>query len=863
MKKLIIFLILSSFLNLESQQNNNSNFKLQELTGGKKELKERKRQWENEVNAIEEGISWEAINQESIYSKYLSNQQKHNVSKGDELLSAEVLANGRLKGTWSERGSNNQAGRMHCADIDFENDLIYAASSGGHIWRGTIEGKDWTCLNNSLQFNNIQFVKALKVNGNNRVMAVAGGGSTIWLTDDEGQSWRQANGIETVNQGNYIKRTQVLNNSEQTIYTLRDVNAKTVLYRSTDQGENFSQIVELDANASICDIWAPQWAPDKDSDDIYLVRADSLFTADGSGLIFIRTLPDEIISNLIKPRNVHLSGAFYQSEVQFAVHWENESFNNYVITSTDNGETWENNALPPDISLFLNKSNSFATSTYTVSYIYFGSVELHHSQDRGESWHIVNEWEDYYGDEERKLHADIPGIQFFRDPDNEFDEIMLISTDGGLYISYDYLSNVKNISLKDLNVGQYYSIYTSESNPDIIFLGAQDQGFQIAYKDLPGTLGFDQVMSGDFGSINSSDEGENVWSVYPDFVQLFANAQSSQFTLLRWDFEGYNWQWMTPTVAINDIPRAAFLIGGDEQSGSYLWKATIAQSWKNLNSVKVSPEMKSAYDANLTALALRENNIIMCLSKDGKYLQSTGGVNWEVSEILDEEDQSKNTYGRDVYYDEANQIIYAALSGYSVEGFHFSTDDGRTWEAATDGLPNTAIWEIDMTPDGGALFAATAVGPYLYIPYLKKWYDMTGGSAPNTDYRSVEYLPHNNTVRFATYGRGVWDFKIDEIVSVENLEPTDKFSVKNFPNPAYTTSNLGVKIESNEPYVINVYNSDGRKIKQLFEGRLKAGENHFNWDLTDGAGANVPNGMYYYTISSDGITQYSKVIVNR
>ena len=42
-----------------------------------------------------------------------------------------------------------------------------------------------------------------------------------------------------------------------------------------------------------------------------------------------------------------------------------------------------------------------------------------------------------------------------------------------------------------------------------------------------------------------------------------------------------------------------------------------------------------------------------------------------------------------------------------------------------------------------------------------EWEDLTGADAPLTTYWSVEILPHENTARFGTYGRGIWDFRME------------------------------------------------------------------------------------------------------
>ena len=39
---------------------------------------------------------------------------------------------------------------------------------------------------------------------------------------------------------------------------------------------------------------------------------------------------------------------------------------------------------------------------------------------------------------------------------------------------------------------------------------------------------------------------------------------------------------------------------------------------------------------------------------------------------------------------------------------------------------------------------------------------MSGLSAPDQTYWSVDFVPEINTARFGTYGRGIWDFVLDE-----------------------------------------------------------------------------------------------------
>ena len=54
------------------------------------------------------------------------------------------------------------------------------------------------------------------------------------------------------------------------------------------------------------------------------------------------------------------------------------------------------------------------------------------------------------------LHADIPVIRFFLDP--EYNEVALISTDGGLYFSDDNLAKLLT-EVEEINPGEHITYF--------------------------------------------------------------------------------------------------------------------------------------------------------------------------------------------------------------------------------------------------------------------------------------------------------------------------------------------------------------------------------------------------------------------
>jgi hypothetical protein len=74
--------------------------------------------------------------------------------------------------------------------------------------------------------------------------------------------------------------------------------------------------------------------------------------------------------------------------------------------------------------------------------------------------------------------------------------------------------------------------------------------------------------------------------------------------------------------------------------------------------------------------------------------------------------------------------------------------------------------------------------------------------------------------------------------TVTNLAPA-------FPNPFNRNTALTFSLSVEGDAELGVYSVDGRRVKTLATGRRAAGEYHFTWDGTDGAGRAAPPGVYF------------------
>jgi len=175
-------------------------------------------------------------------------------------------------------------------------------------------------------------------------------------------------------------------------------------------------------------------------------------------------------------------------------------------------------------------------------------------------------------------------------------------------------------------------------------------------------------------------------------------------------------------------------------------------------------------------------------------------------------------------------------------------------------LPKTLIYKIAISDDEKYVFAATESGPYVYIESLKKWFSLAGKDSPDQTYWSVEYLPGQRTARFCTYGRGLWDFKIEEELGVSDQASTEStVSVRAFPLPATSSVSLDIGGLENGGRLM-VFDMEGRVVKSL---KISAGPTNQTilWDLCDFSGRRVSPGNYICTVSSGPVPDFCKIVV--
>ena len=812
------------------------------------ESQNKREKWFEAMHLAAPGTSWTAIEYNTSRKKA---QKKQSLLTKD---GQETIIDSLLYGEWFELGSNNQSGSVHATAYDQDEDMIWTIADGGSLFKGKRDGSRWEVVNQDFRFSR-HLLKWVDNNGEKRLLASISG--LPHYSDDMGLTWTSSTGTPDIidDSGGSRKFVFAYDADQLNIFCISKAGfwSNAAIYRSSDLGETYESILNLSTflwnSATLC-------VPNH-SDEVLLMYdigqnnpfmrkfnfTNDVFDAIGKADLFYE---DEFRHNLV--------GAKIDDQISLVTY----DHNNHLLRSNDMGLTWEPAgtlpAAPWEVGLFMCPSNH--------EEVFFGEVECYKALGGGFFWQKINTWGAYYSDVEGSLHADIMWFEEFETTDGVV--FQLISNHGGLSISYDYLNTVQNIGMAGLNVSQYYDVKTDPNDPSFIFAGTQDQGFQrgrINNNHEPAD--FEQVISGDYGHITFSRGGEGMWTVYPGGSVTFYNDPQNGNSVAGFTLESqHETVWIPPLVEnpwsdINEI----YMAGGNAEGfdGSYIiklkfWAGSIQRENLPFDFFEFSGGEVSGGEVSAIEVSPINPNLMYASTSNGFFFYSTdAGQNWELSMISVPEPHF--LYGATIHASAIDEnVVWIGGSGYSNPPVFYSDDMGANFVGFDDGLPPTLVFELAANEDESMIFAATEAGPYVYLRETDSWHDLAGVAAPNTRYWSVEWLEEQKIARYGTYGRGAWDFQIQEPVSTQGLADLS-IALKLFPNPTSDVLNIEINDVQSGKYLMAVHNMSGQL---MFSQSVQASGLYKN-DLEV---ASFPSGQYLVTLEGE-MSRYSGSFVKK
>jgi photosystem II stability/assembly factor-like uncharacterized protein len=672
----------------------------------------------------------------------------------------EDFAGGALKGDWYERGSSTVAGSTIATSFYPATEDIYAVTSSGTLIKGGLTGGSWSILNDFTNFNS-NILTVVPISGGKRIIT-AKSDHKVYFSDDEGTTWTQAGGsiANAYSWGAGGKRMIVFNNG--TLFYLQHVwlsspdtwGSGYKLYRSTNNGATWSTVQTFNTrNENKVDMWSPLG-----SDELYVLdNGTTVYSLSGTAST-LTTLSTN--STLTTAANYSFSG--YKDAGSLNLYALVNSSTLYK--STDNGATWTNIAAISPTAWGV----GMVANPWVTHGLYYGAVNFYKSTASTPSFTAQNNWGSYYGNIDL-LHADMVSITPFQKTDGT--KFFLIGNHGGIHYFPDPFTATINLTKTSIQNAEYYDVVTVGGST--IFAGAQDQGNQ-RFAGASGTniLTATQLISGDYVRLNTSVNATKYWQEYPfintsgtfhyydsPLTQTGTSAQTTIYGAQNVTAQ----QWVTPTCNYAIASENSILVGGGTanssgSSGSHVIKLNYNGS--SIVKTEYPFDFNNAGGGYITALdhAPADANYMYVGLNNGKFFYShDAGTTWTQTASFTGPSSGYN-YGSFVHASKLNKntAFYAGGGGQVYK----TTNGGVSFTNISSGLPNTFVNELVLNTSETLLFAATDAGPYVYVLSSGQWYSMLGTTAPVKSFTAVEYVAADNVVRFATFGRGVWDFKI-------------------------------------------------------------------------------------------------------
>ena len=337
----------------------------------RKDFKNQRKEYIKNMHRAHPDVDWVKMDAESRKirtDKVRKLREELSLSRDDGLLNNQFEQISRdLSGVWNERGSNNLSGRIRTSEIDWENELIYCASSGGNIWRGSLEGENWTSLNDYMQITGITMLRVVYFENTRRLLI--GSGEHFYYTDDDGVTLEESTGLEFLSGYGSLKRSVVRENDNEIFLLVNEGsgswNEVAAIYQSIDFGQSFTKILTLDYSAGLSssqgsghfDIWTPRYF----DGDVYLLNDNDFYrVTENDGLEFVGVIPASDIGDNLLTGGMGTNYPFFYAHV-----------NGRIYHSQNGGSTWIDKGNSPQWYFSI---NSFNSSNINRENIYWGVI---------------------------------------------------------------------------------------------------------------------------------------------------------------------------------------------------------------------------------------------------------------------------------------------------------------------------------------------------------------------------------------------------------------------------------------------------------------------------------------------------------
>lgn len=694
------------------------------------------------------------------------------------------------------------AGRISSLSADWTNNVLYAGSASGGVWKSTNDGLTWTSI-----FDNggTTTIGTIAVDPNNpQILYVGTGENNAGCEDyfgiglvrsaDGGATWKTRNGSGTAT-------LEDLSYFANVVVDPRDSNHLVVggqtracntgnqrsgaLYSSNDAGVSWTRRLD---NASIYEI-----QQDPTVRDIFWAATDKgIYKSIDNGVTWtVQTasgLPNGNTGRTeltIAPSNSSYVYALFGSP-------------NELWRTTDGGKSWTRQATGNsacDGQCWYNMV--LRVHTTDPNTVIRGTIHVFRSTDGGKNWtDLSNDW-----GASQKVHQDTHELLMNPHEPNTF----YVGCDGGIWKTTDLGATFQNRN-PGLNITQFYAVDVHPTDTGIICGGAQDNS-SLARRDN-NTWELQEVTGDGFVClIDPKDPNYAFLTSYPNDTPSIYRSTTGPFGSFQFISGtssgikgGESANWVTPYTLDPSSPNVMYL------GTTHVYRSVDhGTTW-----TPVGPaDLTGGSGGNILSLEV-DRNFTQVI-----YAGTTGGKLWRSSNAGGEftDISSGLPAGRsinDVAGDPTNpQRALAVVGGFNTAHL-FEWNQGGTWVARGNGLPNLPANTVLMLTDKD-VFVGTDSGVFRSTDGGINFEPFMNGLPQGLVVTDLKFNLSANLITAGTYGRGAWQVNVAPIGpillfdSVEQplvetigdgdgrIEPGETFSIRPRLRNAGNQPALGVR----------------------------------------------------------------------
>lgn len=756
---------------------------------------------------------------------------------------------------WQVEGPGNLGARVNTIAAHPTNEnIIFAGYSAGGVYRTMDGGATWKPIFDEQLFLAISDI-VFDSQDSNTIYVGTGDtnisgypflGDGLYKSTDLGDNWEYI-GLE---EQRIISKILVHPTDNQTIYVGSmgfpfEPNTKKGLYKTTDGGKNWEQVLFLGGITGVIDVVFDK----KNPEILYAagwdrLRNNQISETSGQGAKIYKSIDGgvnwEQLTGGLPLNDQSRIGLAATDDGVLAVYVNPDHDFEGLYKTTDGGKTWL--LLPADPEV-----NGFDTFLFGGFGWYFSKIRVnpqddqdisvlgvlaYRTKDGGKNWARIQE------NAGIGVHSDAHDLAFTASGK------LLLGTDGGMYRFEK--DGTKGADIENIAATQVYRVAYNPHEPQNYYGGFQDNGTGVGNADL--ITEWDKIYGGDGFQMAFHPTNPDVY---------YAESQRGNIGVTL--DGGRKWESATEGIAAGDRKNWDMQYFLSPHNPEVLYTGTHRVYRSTAGPVPewspISPDLTNGPTENLrqTISTLNQSpinpDILYAATTDGNIWRSMNeGESWVRLSGL------PNRYVTEVVASSVNELtVFATVSGYrnneNIPHIYKSADAGTTWKAIAGNLPPLAINCLKVIPNNNdqVLFVGTDGGVYGTLDGGKIW-ERVGEGMPIIAVYDLEWNRRENKLIAGTFGRSIQTYPLDGIVEGENLSSVnfrtpEEHYLKVYPNPVENDLRLEFLNEQpNKAVQVSIFDLTGRLMKSAT--RQTAKEVAWTVSVHD-----LPSGVYLLKVT--------------